>query len=206
MEEVLNRQIGFNEWKSFLASPLCSSVFKPNLCCREELRIHLFIFFNKILMDSSPYLHAFFFQMSALCQLLPGVHIWILVLQKQLLQGVQLLLGEDGAVTSGSPLHLTRRLLLLLSFPQPALLREHRWTPSVRASCQSERFRGKILQAVCAESVWYLHEWDQRGGCLHSGSSSSSSTDTPPQPGLQTDTSPSVQESPLHIPASPLNY
>lgn len=66
-------------------------------------------------LTSRTYLHSLLPQVCALCQLLPGVYVRILVLQEQLLQRVQLLLGENGAVAPGPPVHLSRALLLRAS-------------------------------------------------------------------------------------------
>lgn len=58
------------------------------------------------------HLHPLLLQVDAVCQVLAGDHVRVLVLVEQCLQGLQLLLGEDGAVPAGAALDLLEGLQL----------------------------------------------------------------------------------------------
>lgn len=60
------------------------------------------------------YLDSLFLQMDAVGQMFSSDNIWILVLMEEGLQGLQLVLGEDGAMPAGPTLNLVERLQLAL--------------------------------------------------------------------------------------------
>lgn len=81
------------------------------------------------------HLHSLLAQVCSLGQLFTGVDVWILVLSEQILQSVQLLLCEDGAVTPNSPLNVTE------AFPAVSLcwLRKHPLTPNYMTGWQQQK-------------------------------------------------------------------
>lgn len=61
---------------------------------------------------AEPHLHPLLLQVNAVCQVLAGDHVWVLVLVEKRLQRLQLLLGEYGAVPARAALDLLEGLHL----------------------------------------------------------------------------------------------